>query len=106
MEETNMDYCKLAEQLYSMIDSELKKVELKEVDLAEIYPKLVVCYEFFRYVRGEFFYASRPNGLECQKRMYKLDDQISERIRKLRKQLDIKDQRTAYFLNLGKKLFD
>lgn len=101
-----MDYCKLAERLYSMIDSELKKAELNEVDLAEVYPKLVICYEFFRYIRGEYFYSSRPSGLECQKRMYQLEDQLSERIRKLRKQLETKDQRTAYYLNLGKKLFD
>lgn len=101
-----MDYCELAEQLYTMIDSELKKAEAKESDLAEIYPKLVVCYEFFRYIRGEFFHTSRPGGLECQKRMYQLEDQLSERIRKLRKQLNINDQKTAYYLNLGRKLFD
>ncbi|HLD27070.1 MAG TPA: hypothetical protein VJB63_03890 [Patescibacteria group bacterium] len=106
MEEINMDYCKLAEYLYKLIDNELKKVESKEVDLAEIYPKLVVCCEFFRYIRGEFFQLSRPHGLECQKRMYQLEDQLSARISKLRKQLDIRDQRTSYFLNLGKKLFD
>ena len=50
-----MDYCKLAEQLYSMIDGELKKAELKEADLAEVYSKLVVCYEFFRYIRVSIF---------------------------------------------------
>lgn len=106
MEETNMDYCKLAEYLYTLIDNELKKVESKQTDIVEIYPKLVVCYEFFRYIRGEFFHSSRPYGLDCQKRMYQLEDQLLDRISKLRKQLDIKDQRTSYFLDLGKKLFD
>lgn len=101
-----MDYCKLAEKIYSMIDNELKKAELEEVDLVEVYPKLVICCEFFRYIRGEYFYSSRPNSLECQKRMYQLEDKLSDRIRKLRKQLSIEDQRTVYYLNLSKKLFD
>ncbi len=101
-----MDYCKVAEYLYSLIDSELKKAESKEADLAEVYPKLVICYEFFRYIRGEFFHSSRPQGSDCQKRMYQLEDQLSDRISKLRTQLDNKDERTAYYLNLGKKLFD
>ena len=101
-----MDYCKLAEYLYALIDNELKEVESKEADLAEAYPKLVVCCEFFRYIRGEFFHSSRPHGLECQKIMYQLEDQLLDRIGKLRKRLDTRDQRTSYFLNLGKKLFD
>lgn len=101
-----MDYCKLAEYLYELIDGELKRVESKEVDLVEVYPKLVICCEFFRYIRGEFFHSSRPHGLDCQKRMYQLEDKLSDRIQKLRKLLDTKDQRTIYFLNLGKKLFD
>ena len=106
MGEVNVDYCDLAEHLYKLIDTELKRVESKEVDLVEAYPKLVVCCEFFSYIRGEFFHSSRPHGLECQKRMYQIEDQLSDRVDKLRKQLDIKDQRTSFFLNLEKKLFD
>lgn len=106
MEQIDIDYCKLAEYLYTLIDAELKKVESKEADLAEVYPKLVVCCEFFRYIRGEFFHSSRPFGLDCQKRIYQLENQLSDRINKLKEQLDRKNSRTSYFLDLSKKLFD
>ena len=101
-----MDYCKLAEDLYNLIDSELKEVERREVDLAEVYPKLVICCEFFKYIRGEFFHSSRPHGLKCQERMYELENQLSDRVGKLRKELNTTDEKTLYYLNLAKKLFD
>ncbi|MEO0087875.1 MAG: hypothetical protein ABIK90_07365 [candidate division WOR-3 bacterium] len=89
-----------------MIDKELREAELGKVDLIEVYPKLVVCYEFFRYLRGEFFYNSRPAGLECQKELYKLEKQLFKRIKKLREKIDLKDERTVYYLNMSKKMFD
>lgn len=101
-----MDYCKLAEDLYNLIDSELKEVERREVDLAEVYPKLVICCEFFKYIRGEFFHSSRPHGLKCQEKMYQLEDQLSDRVGNLRKELNTTDEKTLYYLNLAKKLFD
>ena len=96
----------MAEELYKLIDGELARAESEEDDLATVYPKLVVCYEFYRYIRGEYFLGIRPYGTPCQKQMYQSEDLIGKRLRKLREKLDINDPSVKYNLDLGRKLFD
>lgn len=86
-----MDYCKLAEDIYTLIDGELKRAESGEEVLSVVYPKLVVCYEFYRYIRGEYFLSIRPLGTTCQKMMYSREDQIGDRLSKLRTMLGTTD---------------
>ena len=101
-----MNYCQLAEELFQLIDKELQLTESQQQDVVESYPKLVICCEFFRLLRGEFFLTSRPIGIDCQKRLYQLEDQLQARVRELRNSLDVNDSRTAYYLAQGKKLFE
>ena len=106
MQDNKIDYCQMSEYLYSLIDSELTKVESNEAGIGEVYPKLVVCVEFFRYIRGEFFLEVRPSGLSCQDSMYEMENKLGERVRNLRLKLDLNDSKNKYYLDLAKKIFD
>lgn len=94
----------LAKDLYELILTEINNVSSET--LPEIYPKLVVMYEFFRLVRGEAFQSARPPGIgEFQREIYKMEDDLAERLKQLENKLDAKDSKTLYYLDLMKKLF-
>ncbi len=99
------DFCELARSVYELIDTELKGVESGKLDVIEAYPKLVVSCEFLRYIRGEFFSFSRPPLLDCQKELYRLEDEVSGRVEQLRKKLDLRDPRTKYFFRSDEEAF-
>ena len=94
----------LAKDLYELILTEINNVS-SEV-LPEVYPRLVVMYEFFRLVRGETFYSARPAGIgQFQKEICKMEDNLTGRLKQLEKKLDAKDSRTLHHLDLMKKSF-
>jgi len=93
---TSEAYTDLINQIYSLINSELEAVESK--DIAEVYPKLVVMYEFFRLLRGEGF-DMRPQTPESQNRYYEMEDQIKQKINNFREKLDLSDEKTKHYLD-------
>lgn len=98
------DYFSTAQHIYSLIEEEFRQAESK-TDVAEIYPKLVISVEFFRYLRGEFFNSSHPAGTGNQKNLYKMEDSLSKKLAKIKNKLDLSDSRTQSILGEAKKLF-
>jgi predicted nucleotidyltransferase component of viral defense system len=95
----------LAKDLCELILAEIDNVSSDA--LSEVYPKLVVMYEFFRLVRGEAFHSAHPAGIgEFQKEIYKMEDNLAERLKQLERKLDAKDSKTSYHLDLMKKSFN
>lgn len=94
----------LAKDLYDLILTEINNVSSDT--LPEVYPKLVVMYEFFRLVRGEAFHHARPAGIrEFQKEIYKMEDNLAECLKQLESKLDAGDSKISYYLDLMKKSF-
>lgn len=99
------DWYNLADDLHRLILSEINNVSVDS--LPEVYPKLAVMYEFFRLVRGEAFHSARPAGVgEFQEQIYKMENDLLDRLKVLGKKLDANDGKTKYYLDLMKKSFD
>jgi len=81
MKITTPDYRSLVKSIFDMIISEIENV----TDLEMQYPKLILMYEFFRLLRGEAFISIRPEHDEnLQKELYKLDDELFNKIKALK----------------------
>lgn len=101
---TSQSWYDLTKDLYELIVTDIDSVSPDS--LPEVYPKLVVMYEFFRLVRGEAFHSARPPGTsEFQKEIYKMESDLTERLKELEKQLDAGDSKTSYHLDVMKKSF-
>jgi hypothetical protein len=98
------EWYELTKKLYDLIILEMENVP--EYELAVSYPKFLIMYEFFRLIRGEGFYSSRPPMLDLQREIYKMEDDLLKRLKELSKKLDPKDERLLYYLNFAKKTFD
>ena len=99
------DWYDLTTDLYQLILSEISDISID--DLPAIYPKLTVMYEFFRLMRGEAFHSVRPAGIgEFQEQIYKMENDLLDHLKTLRKGLDANGDKTKYYLNLMKKSFD
>ncbi len=95
----------LGKILYEIIRADMESASSE--DLPQLYPQLIIMYEFFRLVRGEAFYSTRPSGLgDNQQKLYQMEDDLSRQLKQLRERLNPKDGRTAYYLNLMGKSFD
>ncbi|MEK7565044.1 MAG: hypothetical protein AAB394_03585 [Patescibacteria group bacterium] len=95
----------LTKDLHELIIGELNTISSDT--LPELYPKLVVMYEFFRLVRGEAFNSSRPNDIsEFQKEIYKMENELKESLKQLENKLSIDDSKISYNLDLMKKAFN
>lgn len=93
----------LAKDLYELILGDINNVSTDA--LPETYPKLVIMYEFFRLVRGEAFDTVRPLGVgKFQKEIYRMEDDLAERLKQLEKKLSAEDGQTSYHLDLMKKI--
>lgn len=84
----------------------MSRAESGRSELPEVYPKLVVCREFFSYIRGEFFHSTRPVDAQCQSEMYRFEHELDKRLRDLRSKLNTEDSKTSHFLKISKALFD
>lgn len=94
----------LAKDLYELIVADISNTSADS--LSETYPKLIVMHEFFRLVRGEAFYSARPVGIgEFQKEIYKMENNLAERLKMLEKKLGAEDGETLHHLNVMKKSF-
>lgn len=102
---TSEDWYNLANDLHRIILSEMNNVS--DDNLPEVYPKLVVMYEFFRLVRGEAFHSVRPAGIgESQEKIYKMENDLLDRLKILENKLDANDDKAKYYLELMKKSFN
>lgn len=98
-------YINLATELYKLIISEMNKIYSDE-DLPQTYPKFVTMYEFFRLIRGESFMNSRPPIGDKQKDLYKMEDEIAQKLDEIKARIKINDERTKYYIDQAKKDFD
>lgn len=102
---TPENWYNLAADLYQLILEEIGNMPVG--NLPEVYPKLVVMYEFFRLIRGEAFSSVRPKGVgEFQEKIYKMEDDLFDHLKTLGKGLNPEDDKTKHYLDLMKKSFD
>lgn len=98
------EWYNLIKDIYEIIIEEINVVSSDT--LPELYPKLVVMYEFFRLVRGESFSSYRPADIgDFQKEIYKMEDKLTEHLKQFENKLSIDDSKTSYNLDLMKKMF-
>ena len=101
---TPEEWYALAKGVYDIIVRDIQ--DFSEKDLATQYPKLVVMYEFFRLIRGEAFFSSRPSTMvDYQPELYRMEDDIAKQLMPLEKRLDLRDPATGYALDTMKKSF-
>lgn len=101
-----MDYCEIAENLYKLISKEIDYTKANPDSLPEVYPKIILSYEFFRYIRGEFFHHSRPEGIGCQDKLYEMENKLRSKVNDLKKIVNLSDDRTKYYIDETKKAFE
>jgi hypothetical protein len=97
-------YIELLSNLHKLIILEIKQA-LKTNDIAMIYPRLVIMYEFFRLLRGEAFTEFRPHTPNEQSTFYKMEDDIARRLDKVKNKIDFDDERVKYYIQKAHKWF-
>lgn len=98
------EYSETARRIFGQIEKEFESAQSQK-DITELYPKFVVSVEFFRYLRGEFFHASRPTEGRCQKELYEMEHSLENRLTMLGSKINREDSRTQFILDESKKLF-
>ncbi len=89
------DYRALVRSLYKLILEEISRPDDIEIQ----YPKFVLMYEFFKLLRGEAFTDVRePNG-DFQKEMYYMEDEILQKLKKIKAQLSSDNERAKFHMN-------
>lgn len=99
------EYVIFATELHKLIISEMNKIYSDE-DLPQMYPKFVTMYEFFRLVRGESFMNSRPPIGDSQKDLYRMEDEIAQKLDEIKLKINPDDGKTKYYIDQAKKDFD
>jgi hypothetical protein len=105
---TANDYKKTVSNIYKLIVSEFENLDSS--DLASLYPRLVVMCEFMRLLRGESFMDFRDeNNIHFddafQDKMYKMEDDLKARLKKLRRNIDFQDEKVQYYIDQMMKSF-
>ncbi|MCA9390508.1 hypothetical protein KC571_03830 [candidate division WWE3 bacterium] len=91
-------YFEFAEDTYHLLLKEIAYAE-NNTDLETIFPKLIIGYLFFRQVRGEAFFEHRPpTPGDQQDMLYKMEQDLAERIDKLGEHLSLDSSKTQYNL--------
>ena len=92
--------------IYNIISKEIDAAKDKK-PFVSAYGNLVIMVEFFRMFRGESFYETRPQGIgEFQKEIYRMEDDLTDRVIQLQQYLNQEDQYVISNLNQFKKIFD
>lgn len=93
------EYVRLVKQTFELIISEFDYYQNPQKSdlLAQVYPNLVVLYEFFRQLRGEGF-ENRPPAGENQHDFYNMENQIKLKLEKIRARLNPGDDRTQFYI--------
>ena len=94
---TPEEYTQLVIKIFNLIMFEMNKAE-KEKDIASIYPKLVIMYEFFRLLRGEAFQDNRPPTPQTQNTFYEQENQIEKKLNVIKNRVNLNDQRVKYYI--------
>ncbi len=102
---TPEDWYQFAKNLHELILSEMGSTSPNF--LPEVYPKIIIMYEFFRLVRGESFHSIRPTGLgNFQKEIYRMEGELTEKLKELEKNLGLGNERVLFYLDSAKKPFN
>lgn len=97
---TSEEYFDLVGKIHALVITEIKLYTYTSKDPVEMYPKLVIMYEFFRLLRGEAFMDFRPlsSGTNDQKRFYEMEDEIRKALDEVKKKIDFKDIRVQEYI--------
>lgn len=95
----------LSKHLYEAISKDMEEA-LKSETSYQIYPNLVVEYEFFKLLRGDGFFYSRPTGIEQQAEIFSMENSLQEKLAKVAEKLDPNDEKVDFCLKEMKKSFD
>lgn len=89
-------YREICYEINNLINAELESIENVETT----YPKLVIMYEFFRLIRGEAFLDLREPDPAFQNELYGMEDQIFEKLKKIKDSIQNKEYAKACYDNL------
>lgn len=103
--ETHSTWFKNAEFTYNTILQEFNTLHPEY--FSQSIPKLIVMYEFFRFLRGEAFLDHRGTvSIDEQKRLYEMQDELGNKLQALKAKLDLNDPAVLFHLSEMKKQFD
>ncbi len=92
------EYKDIATKLFALIQTEIEDCESKDSEALEpLYPKLIVMYEFFRLLRGEAFLAHREPAPGFSADMYKMEDDIANRLKIIKTKIDPNSKRLKFY---------
>lgn len=101
---TPEEYSSLLEQIHDLIMAEIEST--RENSFAkEMFPKLVLMYQFFGFLRGEAFDKVRPITPGMQDQFYKWENEISGAITILRDEMGFPEAETEAFFEGMKSYF-
>lgn len=89
----------MANGVFELSMAEAQKALHENQDVAAVYPKIVVMYEFFRLLRGEAFTDFRPPKPEFQHSLTEKEVELNKVLEKLKEKIDFKDERTKSYID-------
>lgn len=84
----------MAERAHGLVAAEAASAPT--VELPQIYPKLVLTYEFARLLRGEGFAGSRPEGVDPAP-LYRLEAETERTLSEVRARMPLELRDAAAF---------
>lgn len=99
------EYYKTVKHIFYLIQEEMDRSLVNQEFLPQIYPKLVVMYQFFRLLRGEAFTDIRPPTPQYQKEFYEMENTLKENLELIKSKLP-DDDRTRTYIEEMKKNFN
>jgi hypothetical protein len=100
-----VDYLSYAHNTFQLISSEIDSfINQNDAEqLEEFFPKAVVMFEFFRYIRGEAFSNLRPTLGDEQKKLYEMENIIKGKLLKIKEVLEQTGRLDSEKMNFNKE---
>jgi hypothetical protein len=90
-------YVRLVGEVHDLINREIDLV-LASNDRAASYPKLLVMFRFFQYLRGEAFNDVRPPAFGQQQDFYRMENELQSKLDEVSKLIDPNDTRGQFLI--------
>lgn len=92
-------FISMANAVFELSMAEAKRALNENQDIASIYPKIVVMYEFFRLIRGEAFTDFRQPTPEYQNSLREKENELGKVLDQLMAKIDFNDERTKSYID-------
>lgn len=96
----------VAKQLYNQIINEITLVAIKKKDPEVLIPKLIVCAEFFSYLRDGTLTSRQKLNPELQGIVHQMEGDILRKIDHLKKQVNPESEKYRYNIGMILKIFE